>query len=71
MPISVRQKCPCRRVLFHGRTRPLIISGSSMITEKMARKNAVWTLSIWSDSRRIITPLQVKMKPPLTSQSAP
>src|SRR5436190_1315166 len=59
------------RVECHGLTRPLRISGSSSRTEKKARKNAVCTLSIWSESSRIITPLRVKMKPPLTSQSAP
>ncbi len=71
VPINVRQKWPTLRWLCHGLTRPLSISGSSISTEKKARKNAVWTLSISADSSRIITPLQVKMKPPLTSHSAP
>ena len=36
-----------------------------------ARKNAVCTLSTCVESRRIIALLEVKMKPPLTSHSAP
>src|SRR6185503_10971309 len=71
VPIRVRQKCPILRWLCHGLTCPLTISGSSITTEKTARKKAVCTLSTCSDSSRIITPLQVKMKPPETSQSAP
>jgi hypothetical protein len=67
----VRQKWPAIRVECHGFTRPLSISGASIRTEKKARKNAVCTLSTCSDSSRIITPFRVKMKPPLTSHSAP
>src|SRR5258708_31109159 len=69
--MEVRQKWPARRGLSHGLTRRVAISGSSRITEMKARKNAVCTLSTCSDSARIITPLVVKMKPPLTSHSAP
>src|SRR5258708_13642540 len=69
--MEVRQKWPARRGLSHGLTRPVAISGSSRITERKARKHAVCTLSTCSDSARIITPLVVKMKPPLTSHSAP
>ena len=59
------------RVECHGLTRPPRISGNSISTEKKARKNAVCTLSIWVDSSRIITLVEVKMKPPLTSHRAP
>src|SRR5476649_2893891 len=58
-------------VLFHGWTRPVAIRGSNSSTEKKPRKNAVCTPSISADSSRIMAPLVVKMKPPLTSHSAP
>ena len=69
--MAVRQKWPAMRLECHGFTRPATIMGSSRITEMMARKKAVCTLSICVDSSRIITPVEVKMKPPLTSHNAP
>src|SRR3984893_16451293 len=59
------------RLECHGFTRPAAIMGSSRITEMAARKKAVCTLSISVESRRIIALVEVKMKPPLTSHSAP
>src|SRR6185437_7792314 len=69
--MAVRQKWPWIRSLCHGFTRPVSIIGASSSTEKKARKNAVCTLSTSAESRRIIALLEVKMKPPLTSHSAP
>src|SRR5580704_2845822 len=59
------------RLECHGFTRPAAIMGSSRITERAARKKAVCTLSTWVASSRIIALVEVKMKPPLTSHSAP
>src|SRR5476649_1627409 len=59
------------RLERHGFTRPATIMGSSRITERAARKKAVCTLSTWAESRRIMALVEVKMKPPLTSHSAP
>src|SRR5882757_3520716 len=69
--MAVRQKWPMMRLECHGFTRPATIMGSSRITEMTARKKAVCTLSTWVESRRIIALVEVKMKPPLTSHSAP
>ncbi len=69
--MAVRQKWPARRLECHGFTRPAAIMGSRMITEMTARKKAVCTLSISVESRRIITLVEVKMKPPDTSHTAP
>src|SRR5476651_1525885 len=69
--MKVRQKWPWICWLRHGWTRPVAISGIRNSTEKKARKNAVCTPSISVESSRIMAPLVVKMKPPLTSHSAP
>src|SRR5258708_27134969 len=69
--MAVRQKWPMMRLECHGFTRPATIMGSSRIPEMTARKKAVCTLSTWVESRRIIALVEVKMKPPLTSHSAP
>src|SRR5262249_38314135 len=69
--MKVRQKWPAMRLLCQGLTRPAAIIGNSRTTEMTARKKAVCTLSICADSRRIITLVEVKMKPPLTSHRAP
>src|ERR1700694_4897904 len=59
------------RLECHGFTRPAAIMGSSRTSEMAARKKAVCTLSTCVESRRIIALVEVKMKPPLTSHSAP
>src|SRR5260370_18880060 len=59
------------RLECHGFTRPAAIMGSSRRPERGAGKKAVCTLSTCAERRRIIALVEVKMKPPLTSHSAP